>query len=75
MLLWKRPEHTVVGILSQEGDFRFCLFSDDSKFCCCSEFDNGGGVWEEMFTITLNDSVDKAVVQRMLKVLVLHIVV
>ena len=64
-----------VRILQQEGDFRFCLLCGNGKFGCCCEFGNESGIWEEMFAITSEDSIDLAIVQGVLEVLVLCIMV
>ena len=64
-----------VGIFQWEGDFGFSLFSSDGKFHCHGKFGNEWGVWEKLFTIALKDSVDLAIVQRMLEVLILCIMV
>ena len=64
-----------VGIFRRERDFRFCLFGGDGEFHCCSKLSNKQGVQEETFAIALENSVDLAIVQRVLEVLVLHIMV
>ena len=48
-------------------------FCSDGEFHSHSEFSNKQGVQEEMFAITLEDSVDLAIVQRVLKVLILRV--
>ena len=65
---------SIVSILGWERDLGFHLFSGNGKLCCHSEFGNGISIWEELFAITSNDLVDE-VVQRMLEVLVLHVMV
>ena len=64
-----------VGVFRWEGDFGFRFFGSDSKLCCCSELGNKWGVWEEAFAIAAEDSIDLAIVQGMLEVLVLHVMV
>ena len=64
-----------VRVFRQEGDFGFCFFHSNSKFGCCHELSNEWGIWEEMFTITSEDSVDSVIVQGVLEVLVLHVMV
>ena len=64
-----------VSILRQERDFGFCLFGGDGKFCCCYELGDEQRVQEKSFAIASKDSVDLMIVQRVLEILVLHIVV
>ena len=70
-----REDLSEVCVFGWERDFRFCLFGDNGKFGCHGKFGNKWGVWEEAFTITSEDSVDLAIVQGVLEVLVLHVVV
>ena len=64
-----------VGVLRQERDFGLHFFSSYGKLRCCSEFGDKRGVWKEMFAIILEDSVNLAIVQGVLEVLILCIVV
>ena len=64
-----------VSVFWQEGDFGFCLFSGDGKFHYHSELGNKQRVGEELFTITTKDPVDLAIVQGVLKVLILCVMV
>ena len=64
-----------VGIFQWERDFRFCFLGGNSECSCHSELGNNWGVWEKAFTVISKDPVDKMVVQRMLEVLVLHVMV
>ena len=65
----------IVGVFLQERDFRFRFFCSNSEFGYCSEFCNNKGVWEELFAITSKNPFDEAIVQGVLKVLVLHIII
>ena len=64
-----------VGIFQQERDFGFCFLSGDGKFGCCCELGNKRGVWEKSFAVAWKDSVDLAIVQGVLEVLVLCVMV
>ena len=64
-----------VGIFRRERDFGFRLFGGNGELRCHSEFGDEWGGWEEAFAIAAKDSVDLAIVQRMLEILVLHIMV
>ena len=64
-----------VSIFRWEGDLRFRLFCDDSEFGCCSELGNEWRVWEELFTIAIEDSIDLVIVQGVMEVLILHIMI
>ena len=70
-----REDLSEVGVFCREGDFGFRLFSGDGEFCCYSEFDNEWGVWEKAFTIASENPVNLVIVQRVLEVLILHVMV
>ena len=85
MIIWLGRENVVgrffredlskVGIFQWEGDFGFRFFCSNGEFYCYSEFGNERGVWEEMFAIISEDSVDLVIIQGVLEVLVLHVVI
>ena len=52
-----------IVIFQQERDFGFHLFSGDGEFGCHCEFSNKRGIWEEVFAIALEDSIDLAIIQ------------
>ena len=64
-----------VSIFWQEGDFEFHLFDGDGESSYCGEFSHDKRVWKEVFAVTLEDSVDKVIIQGVLEVLVLCIMV
>ena len=64
-----------VSIFPWERNFGFHLFSGDGKFCYCCEFGDEQRVWEEAFTITLEDPVALSVIQGVLEVLFFHVMV
>ena len=64
-----------VGIFRREGDFGFHLFCSDGEFCSHSELGDERRVREEAFAIATKDSVDLAIVQGVLEVLILCVVV
>ena len=64
-----------VCIFRRKQDFRFCFLGGDGEFCCHCKSGNKWGVREKAFVITSEDSVDQAIVQGVLEVLVLHVMV
>ena len=64
-----------VCILRWKRDLWFRLFSGDGEFSHYSELGNEWGIQEETFAITSENSVDLAIVQEVLEVLVLCIMV
>ena len=63
------------SVYSDRRDFGFCLLRGNSKFGHYCEFSDEEGVLKETFAIALKDSVDLAIVQRVLEVLVLCVMV